>query len=156
MSYSGCGSVAEISRTVTGPSPAMLAAGGEQGYREAESCPVGSGQWRTLDAWLAGRRSTGITAAAVRCSYRDCVALGNVTAITPSLNRRWLPVVVYRRYVGLEVLATATLLACLECSVLDVSVECLFALGLPSFIRISAGQPALPLVSWQIWQVWLV
>jgi hypothetical protein len=37
MSYSGCGSVAEISRTVTGPSPAMLAAGGEQGYREAES-----------------------------------------------------------------------------------------------------------------------
>jgi hypothetical protein len=42
MSYSVCGSVAEISRNVTGPSPAMLAAGGEPGYRVAESCPVGS------------------------------------------------------------------------------------------------------------------
>ena len=42
MSYSGCGSVAEISCNVTGPSPAMLAAAGEQGYRVAERCPVGS------------------------------------------------------------------------------------------------------------------
>ena len=44
MSYSGCGSVAEISCNVTGPSPAMLAAAGEQGYRVAERCPVGSGR----------------------------------------------------------------------------------------------------------------
>ena len=45
MSYSGCasrGSVAVISCNDTGPSPVMLAAVGEQGYRVAERCPVGS------------------------------------------------------------------------------------------------------------------
>ena len=42
MSYSGCGSVAKFGCNVTGPSPAMLAAVGEQGYRVAERCPVGS------------------------------------------------------------------------------------------------------------------
>ena len=56
MSYSGCvsfGSVAEISCNVTGPSPAMLAAVGEQGYRVAERCQVGSGDdvsW--MRGWL--------------------------------------------------------------------------------------------------------
>jgi hypothetical protein len=44
MSYSGCGSVAKINCNVTGPSPAMLAAVGEQGYRVAESCLVGRGR----------------------------------------------------------------------------------------------------------------
>ena len=52
MSYSGCvsfGSVAEISCNVTGPSPAMLAAVGEQSYR----CPVGSGDdVRWMRGWL--------------------------------------------------------------------------------------------------------
>ena len=56
MSYSGSasrGSVAEISCNVAGPSPAMLAAVGEQGYRVAERCPVGSGDdvhW--MRGWL--------------------------------------------------------------------------------------------------------
>jgi hypothetical protein len=39
-----CLSVAEISCNFTGPSPAMLAAVGERGYRVAELCPVGSGR----------------------------------------------------------------------------------------------------------------
>ena len=46
MLYSGCasrGSVAEMCCNVNGPSPAMLAAVGEQSYRVAERCPVGSG-----------------------------------------------------------------------------------------------------------------
>ena len=56
MSYSGCasrGSVAEISCNVIGPSQAMLAAVGEQSYRVAERCPVGSGDdvsW--MRGWL--------------------------------------------------------------------------------------------------------
>ena len=78
MSYSGCasrGSVAEISCNVAGSFPAMLAAAGEQGYRVAERCPVGSWQRCMLDAWLAGRRSTMYCSGCCRCSSR-AVALG--------------------------------------------------------------------------------
>ena len=68
--------VAEISCNVTGPSPAMLAAVGEMCYREAERCPVGSGDV-VLDAWLAGRRSTVYCSGCCRCSSK-AVALGSV------------------------------------------------------------------------------
>ena len=67
MSYSGCashGSVAEMCCNVTGPSPAMLAAVGEQGYRVAERCPVGSWRRRTPEVWLADLRSRCVAAAA--------------------------------------------------------------------------------------------
>jgi hypothetical protein len=71
MSYSGCGvscgSVAKISCNVTGPSPAMLAAVGEQGYRVAERCLVGSGNdvhW--MGGWLVvGPRCIAVAAANV-------------------------------------------------------------------------------------------
>jgi hypothetical protein len=67
--------------------------------------------------WLQANSVT-VWRRAVRCGCRGCVALGNVTAITPSLNRRRLPVDVYCRCVGLEVPATELfLLLVLMCSV---------------------------------------